>query len=92
MRWKDRFKGFAEEAVAEHGGRSQAVFAGLVTAIAGILLFIFGLDAFLQEANSGIGVGRWIYLAGALVGVVATTSQTLMISEITKDTASSEAE
>lgn len=57
MRWKDRFKGFAEEAVAEHGGRPQAIFAGFVTATAGIILFIFGLDAFLQDENSGIELG-----------------------------------
>lgn len=91
MRWKDRFKGFAEEAVAEHGGRPQAIFAGFVTATAGIILFIFGLDAFLQDENSGIGVWRWIYLAGALVGLVATASQFLIIAEMTKEVAASEA-
>ena len=50
-----------------------------------------GRDAFLQDENSGIGVGRWIYLAGALVGLVATASQFLIIAEMTKEVASSEA-
>lgn len=91
MRWKDRLKVLAAETVAEHGGRPQAIFVGFVTATAGIILFIFGLDAFSQDENSGAGVERWIYLVGALVGLVATASQFLIIAEMTKEVASSEA-